>query len=732
MRRWLIVGLVLFVYAAACGQKAREWEALGDTRADEGDWLAALTCYQHAFELDSAEFDYGLKYAEALRMTRDYEKAEFYYNRLYNKDRGKIFEQGQFWLAMMQKANGNYSEALRNFKKYSKKVKRESDGYEYRKCVQEIEACTWAINARRDDSEVLIIKVDDPISSPASDLGSWLLEDSTFIFASARKKGDEIPIHLWKSHLDSIYKTPEMMNGEEIQQANIAFSRVDQSVYYCECDVANICAIYRGEWDGNKIRNAQKLQHVNRDGYTSTMPHIALINDKEVLFYASNRPGGEGKLDIWWSELQGGQPQPPANCGAMINSPDNEVTPFYLDNYLYFSSDWHTGYGGFDIFRSAGKHRNFSQPENLGYPFNSVANDLYYSYFPFADRGFFASNRPGSYETNRGMCCNDIYSFQYTDSITEPLEPEYASLDELNKYLPVTLYFHNDEPNPNTRDTTTSLSYEDAYVSYKKLFSKYQSENSRGLTGEEKENAQYDVEDFYQFFVDKGMNDLQLFAGLLLKELQKGRNIELVIRGFASPRAESDYNVNLTKRRTRSLINFLERYENGVFLPYINHTSPDHGSLDFQEIPYGEYEANANVSDKLEDEKESIYSRGARMERKIMIESVVKGTTAPADSVGFSSEIHDFGTIGSRFPVEHTFEVFNFGTDTLFLDTAFASCGCTIPEMKSRVILPGTSAPLRVQFDPSQKKGYQTKTITLIFNEGTLEKQIEIKALIEE
>ncbi|MFT5245838.1 MAG: hypothetical protein ACI943_000572 [Gammaproteobacteria bacterium] len=729
------LGLLFFLGSAtsANGQKSRDWITLGDQSAQNSDWMAAMTCYQKAFELDSAEFDYALKYAEALRMTRDYEKAEYYYAKTYGKDRGKIYKQGQFWLAMMQKQNGHYSEALRNFKKYSKKVKRESEGYEYRKCIQEIEACTWSINERRNDSEVHISKLDDPISTPASDLGSWLLEDSTFIYSSASKKGKNIPIRIWNSYADSIYSKPDQIKAGSLpQQANVCFENDGKTVYFCDCGTDNRCSIMRGEWKDGKIEGSEKLINVNKSEYTSTMPHWAIVGGREVLFFVTDRAGGEGKLDIWWSELQGGQPQPPVNCSDKINTPDNEVTPFYLDGHLYFSSDWHVGFGGFDVFKSKGVHRDFGEADNLGYPINSAANDLYYSYFSWANTGYFASNRPGSYITNRGLCCNDIYQIQYTDSITEEVPDEYATFDELNQYLPVTLYFHNDEPNPNSRDTTTSLSYQDAYKSYSALRSKYIKENTKGLKNDARENAEFDVEDFYDFYVEKGIKDLEVFSKLLLVELEEGRNIELIIRGFASPRAESDYNVNLTKRRTQSLINYLEVYGGGVLRPFMLHTSAAGGSLDFLEIPYGEVQADQQVSDVLNDEKESIYSRGARLERKIMIESVQKGEAVPRPVVSFTELEHDFGTISSRFPVEYDFQFTNTGLDTLYIDSLFTPCGCTVPEISIWEIPPGGTSELKVIFDPQEKKGHQKKNVTLYMNEGAEIREIWFEADVED
>ena len=89
----------------------------------------------------------------------------------------------------------------------------------------------------------------------------------------------------------------------------------------------------------------------------------------------------------------------------------------------------------------------------------------------------------------------------------------------------------------------------------------------------------------------------------------KGQNIELTIKGFASPLAKTDYNVKLTGRRITSLINYLREYDKGQFNEYIDATAENGGTLSFNKIPFGEYTASKLVSDNVNDTKNSVYSR---------------------------------------------------------------------------------------------------------------------------
>lgn len=117
-----------------------------------------------------------------------------------------------------------------------------------------------------------------------------------------------------------------------------------------------------------------------------------------------------------------------------------------------------------------------------------------------------------------------------------------------------------------------------------------------------------------------------MFTPLLLKELETGKSITLTIKGYASPLSKTDYNVNLTLRRISSLINYLEEYENGILAPYINGTAENEAKLSFVKVPFGEYQSN-EISDDLEDKRNSVYSPAAALERKIEIIAITEHDT---------------------------------------------------------------------------------------------------------
>ena len=96
--------------------------------------------------------------------------------------------------------------------------------------------------------------------------------------------------------------------------------------------------------------------------------------------------------------------------------------------------------------------------------------------------------------------------------------------------------------------------------------------------------------------------------------------MEIFVTGYTSPRAQSDYNVNLGKRRVSSVRNHFASYANGILLSYLNS-----GKLLITERSYGETTAAAGVSDDLEDVRNSIYAIGAAKERRVEIVEVKIG-----------------------------------------------------------------------------------------------------------
>ena len=513
--------------------------------------------------------------------------------------------------------------------------------------------------------------------------------------------------------------------------ANGTFSPDGKRFYFSRCNSEYECKIFVGKVEGDKITDIDSLgEIINEPGYISTMPHSTMINGEEVLFFCSTIKHNYGGLDIWYTIVKNGnQYSLPKNLGPTINTMDDDITPFYdtTTNRLYFSSSWHEGFGGQDIYYSqnANQDMQFSLPVNLGIPVNSAQNDTYLAVHPNNGNFYFSSNRVGVNFAKNPTCCNDIF----IAALPEVIIPQgrFESLEDLNKKLPVVLYFHNDEPNPRSRDTVTGLNYMTTYREYIKLKPTYHKEYSAGLTGDDAEEAKEDIDDFFTQYVEQGVLDLQEFTRLLLIELNKGYDIEVTIKGFASPLAKTDYNVNLTKRRISSLVNYLREYGTGEFIPYLDGTASNGGSLTFVQIPFGEYTADILISDNVNDQKNSVYSRKAALERKIEIQSVslVKKDSSYAE-MKFLKEIHDFGASTKGQVLTWEFIFTNTGDMDLIIDSLESDCTCFTYEIDKKILKPGESATIKVSLNTTTQSGLTVRRIKIYSNIKNKVKEISV------
>lgn len=164
-------------------------------------------------------------------------------------------------------------------------------------------------------------------------------------------------------------------------------------------------ALYRAVKQDGNWSSLELLPALNIEGYSSS--HPVLNHDGDLLYFVSDRPGGSGKTDIWYSEKQpDGSWGKPVNCGNRLNTVAAETFPtFNEEGVMYFSSKGHPGMGGYDIYRVKGSKTEWETPLNLKGPFNSGADDMGLVLKRNGYEGFFSSNRAG------GMGSDDVYHF---------------------------------------------------------------------------------------------------------------------------------------------------------------------------------------------------------------------------------------------------------------------------------------------------------------------------------
>lgn len=716
------------------GQGMKDYLEYADQNMQKGDYYNAIVHYKKAMDIDSSSVLLNWKIAEAYRRYKDYHQAIYYYDKVYKKEDAKIYPYSIFWLATLQKMVGDYDESRQSWRSAKRIYMRKRRSYEYKKSRQEYKSVVWARSAVKDTLDVDLKPVSDAINSYDSEFAP-VFKDSVLIYTSM--KGDsadhvgriyksgkyklELFQSKWKDSTFSSSNLIESLNDKNLHSANGTWSSDGSRYYFSKCDDTLVCKIYVAKYKDSVFSDVDVLgEVVNEPGSSNTMPALAYKDDKEYLLFVSNREGGEGGLDIWYSEIKNGQQFKKAyNMGRSVNSPDDEISPRYVssEDRLYFSSTWYEGFGGMDIFYTYGDFPfKMNPPVNMGIPYNSSFNDTYYYKDTTTAMEFLSSNRTGTKSHKSPNCCNDIF---FTKPVPTPPElitentPE-KSITELMERLPVVLYFHNDEPNPKTRDTTTNLNYMTTYRAYKKLEDKYKNEYSKGLKSEEELDAVEDIEEFYIDYVDQGVADLELFTNLLIKELDKGIKVKINVKGFASPLAKTDYNVHLTKRRIASLVNYFEEYEGGVFKPYLKGNAENGGKLLVKGVPFGEYRADKITSDNFHDQRNSVYSRAAMIERKIEIQSVELIRDSIVAEVETKENVYDFGYITEDEIVEHEFTIENKGNKDLELLEMEIPCKCVTVDIDKAILAPGEKVMLKVQFDPKGYQGLQYRDIKVI------------------
>ncbi len=179
---------------------------------------------------------------------------------------------------------------------------------------------------------------------------------------------------------------------------------------------------------------------------------------------------------------------------------------------------------------------------------------------------------------------------------------------------PIKLYFDNDCPNPRTNKSVTKLNYEQTYTAYLDRKAIYKDEFSKGLTGDSKQEAIVSIEDFFSGKVENEFNKLKDMNASLKQLLEEGKSVELKIKGYASPLTTSSYNVNLSKRRISSVINYYRQVDNAVFAKYLKNNK-----LKIIEEAFGESEAPKEVSSNLDDLRNSVYNPLAASQRYVLI-----------------------------------------------------------------------------------------------------------------
>jgi len=520
VRKIILYILLVFISFSLFAQEREiaNFIASGDNAFEQKNYYGAAKMYEEALKYNSKMYDIVWKAAEAYRLDNDYVRAARHYRILTDKIPDK-YPEAVFYYASMLKADEEFVKAQYFFQRYLDYNELDSANLNVIKAKDEILNCELAWKMYNNPNGVKVIQCDSSINSVYSDFSSGILNDSILVFASIKPISDTL--NDFKSRLYNVNffdvkrKTSlfdSIINDGLHDVSNPHFTSDGNTVYFTISDFfkGGNTYIYTSHFENGKWSEPKKLpKEINFPDYNSTHPFLAERESKtDVLLWSSNRPGGEGGYDLYYCELLPDQSWGYVrNLGrpifddtrfldffdttSNVNTAGNEITPFYdvRDSLLYFSSDWYKNLGGYDIFSLKGNFRVWDSLKNLGYPINSAQNDIYYKIYADSYLAFLSSNRKSSFAREHQSCCNDLYYHELDKIISEETieEQKVELLTTRTKLLvPIALYFHNDEPVPNSWDTTTVLNYSTTYFDYIEMHDEYRERYSRGLSKKDK------------------------------------------------------------------------------------------------------------------------------------------------------------------------------------------------------------------------------------------------------
>jgi peptidoglycan-associated lipoprotein len=434
------------------------------------DGPAAVEVKQYAVAVDLLEKEFRKaktrveKGRIAYLLARSYdelfrtEAALNWYRTAYDHGVGVDALRGQ---AYALKRAERYAEAIQAFKELGIEI---GSPYEYRREINACEVAQGWKNIKYPEYSIELLW----FNSGYADYSPQVFRENQLVFTSDRKAAEKVDIYNWTGNpFSNLYVVDLASNkidafDQRINTGNnegtAAFNKNYTEVYFTRCfgvkrEDAH-CKLMVSERRGEGWSEPRVLDFVAPN---VNYGHPSLSANGKELFFSCNHPDGWGGYDIWMSQRTIDGWGPPELLGRGVNTPGDEKFPFIDGDTLYFSSDWHTGMGGLDIFRSYKLSNGAWSPAyNLLPPINSGADDFGFVIDHRAKKapgvlqaGYFSSKR------SDGLGNDDIYRFekrippepQEEEIVEKPKEIEYKLL--LEGYVLEKIFA--DPSNPNSR-----------------------------------------------------------------------------------------------------------------------------------------------------------------------------------------------------------------------------------------------------------------------------------------
>nr|WP_044199750.1 OmpA family protein [Dyadobacter tibetensis] len=398
---------------------------------DNGEYDLAIKGLQKVAAAGYEPTQSNFLIAESYRLSNRYQEAIPYYKQAL--DEGIDQPQARFHYAYALKTTGAYQQAQEEFQAFAGMQNAPKALQE--RALREIEILKIVDRLKTMAPEVEITNL--PTNTAGAEFSAFV-NGNHLVYASSKKE------KIYKNNgqaMLGLYKVALPEDPESIQGPPTLFSK---NVFEAEANEGSpafspdgkTLVFARGNTGKKKgTADVDLYMSKNVDGEW-TLPIYLPINDSlawdgspafsgdgKTLYFASNRPGGSGGIDLYRTNMDAsGRFSKPVNMGKDINTAGDDMFPYVSeDGKLYFASDGHPGLGKLDLF-VATRSQGIITVQNLGLPYNSPQDDFALTFYPDSNSGFLSSNRDG------GKGDDDLYYFY----IPQAPDSSIAKVDDPN------------------------------------------------------------------------------------------------------------------------------------------------------------------------------------------------------------------------------------------------------------------------------------------------------------
>jgi len=427
MMRWMVIWLGVLValsgnvYAQkGLSRKARDLDEKASKAWEARDLNSAKTHYQQLVNLEPQWVPAHIRLGQIFEWEKQTELVQFHYKQAVElaPDSDEIIPALQ-WLAKDAQAREDYKTAANYWKSLLNRLEGRKSNSLQRLAKSQLESVEFALSALENPVPIERKQLSDTVNRMQLQFFPVLTADQeTLIFTGLNEGGNEdIYISKFENGRWSLPASLSPNINTDSNEGTCTISADGHTLVFTGCnrqDGYGSCDLYITYWKGGKWSVPENMGEKISTRYWESQPSLSA--DCTVLYFASDRPGGQGKADLWKTERnENGEWGEPVNLGPTINTPEDENAPFIHANgsTLFYASKGLPGMGGFDIFLVELGSDSEPNPVNLGYPINNSGNQV--GLFITADntRAYYTEDRtePGKKRSSL------LYTFDIPDTL---------------------------------------------------------------------------------------------------------------------------------------------------------------------------------------------------------------------------------------------------------------------------------------------------------------------------